>query len=193
MRIVAGSRRGARLVAPEGLDVRPTSERTREALFSMLTSGRFGNVLVGRRVLDLFAGTGALGLEALSRGASQVVLVENHPRALEALRANVAACRARGEVQIRDQDATRFHERAAEPAGLVLMDPSYGTGDWVPALEAVAARGWIGADTVIAVEVGKTEDPDPPPGFEITDTRRYGRAKLVLLRPVISGSSPGAG
>ena len=75
----------------------------------MLTSGKYGNVLIGRRVLDLFAGTGALGLEALSRGASHVVLVENHPRAVAALRANVATCKARDEAQIRDQDATVFH------------------------------------------------------------------------------------
>lgn len=182
MRIVAGSRRGARLIAPEGLDVRPTSERAREALFSMLTSGRFGNVLVGRPVLDLFAGTGALGLEALSRGAEQVVLVENHPRALEALRANVATCKARDVAHIRDQDATRFHERATEPAGLILMDPPYATGDWLPALQATEARGWVGDDTIIVIEVGKTEDIEAPEGFEVLDQRKYGRAKLYVLR-----------
>lgn len=182
MRIVAGSRRGLKLAAPEGLDVRPTSERAREALFSMLTSGKFGNVLIGRRVLDLFAGTGALGLEALSRGAAQVVLVENHPRAVAALRVNVATCKARDEAQIREQDATVFHERAIEPAGLILMDPPYGTGDWAPALASVAARGWIGDDTVIAIEVAKTEDPEVPEGFELLDQRKYGRAKLVILR-----------
>ena len=182
MRIVAGSLRGTKLVAPEGLDVRPTSERAREALFSMLTSGKFGNVLIGRPVLDLFAGTGALGLEALSRGASSVTLVENHPRALAALRANVAKCRARDTAHIRDSDATRFADRADTPAGLILMDPPYRTGDWASALLSVSRTGWIGEDTLVVIEVAKTEDVVAPEGFGLMDERKYGPARLFLLR-----------
>jgi len=182
VRIVAGNLRGTKLVAPESLDVRPTPERAREALFSSLTSGRWGNVLIDRPVLDLFAGTGALGLEALSRGAARVVLVENHPRALEALRANVAKAGVRETAQIRDTDATRFHDRAAEPAGLVLMDPPYRTGDWEPALQSATAAGWVGPDTIVVIEVAKTEDVETPDGFEEVEERRYGPAKLILLR-----------
>jgi len=182
VRIVAGKHRGARLVAPEGLDVRPTSDRAREALFSMLTSGRFGEVLRGHLVLDLFAGTGALGLEALSRGAEHVVLVENDRRAVAAIRANIAKLRAGGHAMVRDADAVSFNERAVSPAGLVLMDPPYGSGLWSPALQAVERGGWIDADTIIAIEVARSEPLEPPDGYQVLDDRRYGAARLVLLR-----------
>ena len=182
VRIVAGKHRGARLVAPEGLEIRPTSERAREALFSILEGGRFPLTLRGARVLDLFAGTGALGLEALSRGASQIVFVENGAVALEALRSNIAKLRAAGMVHVRETDATRFLERTTTPADLVLMDPPYGSGLWVEALDTIGRGGWIGADTVIAVEVGKKESVAAPPGYNLAGGRRYGAARLILLQ-----------
>lgn len=182
MRIVAGKHRGAKLTAPERGDVRPTSDRAREALFSMLTSGRFGEVLRDRVVLDLFAGTGALGLEALSRGAAHVVLVENDRGALATIRANIAKLRADEHTTVRDSDATGFGERAEAPAGLVLMDPPYRTGLWLAALKIVESAGWIDDNTVVAIEVAKSERIVPTNGFEILDDRRHGAARLVLMR-----------
>ena len=182
MRIVAGKHRGARLVAPEGLEIRPTSERAREALFSILEGGRFPLTLRGARVLDLFSGTGALGLEALSRGAAQVVFVENGAAALAALRTNIAKLRAAGIAHVREVDATRFTEHTPLPADLILIDPPYGSGLWVEALDTIERGGWIGPDTVIAVEVGKKESVSPPLGMTLLDDRRYGAARLILLR-----------
>ncbi len=181
MRIVAGKHRGAKLSAPEGLDVRPTPERAREAVFSMLESGRFGPGFRDALVLDLFAGTGALGLEALSRGADRVVLIDTHPSALDALRANVAKLKAGGRAQVQSGDATRLHERAPGPAGVVFMDPPYGSGAWAPALEAARATGWIDPDTVVVVEVDRREAVEPPNGFEVLDDRNYGRSRIVVL------------
>ena len=140
MRIIAGKHRGTNLLSPEGLDTRPTPQRVREAVFSMLESGRFGTVLRDRVVLDLFAGTGAMGLEALSRGAERVVLVDNHPTALDALRANVEKLRAGARAQVRSGDASRWHERAQVACGVVFMDPPYGSEAWVPALAAASKR-----------------------------------------------------
>lgn len=182
MRIVAGKHRGAKLTAPEGLEVRPTSERAREALFNILEGGRFALTLRGARVLDLFAGSGALGLEALSRGAGQVTFVENAPAALAALNANIAKLRAAGLAHVREFDATRFLERTPVPADLVLMDPPYGSGLWAEALDTIGRGGWIGPETLIAVEVGKKERVTAPAGYLLADDRRYGAARLILLQ-----------
>ncbi len=182
MRIVAGKHRGAKLTAPEGLEVRPTSERAREALFNILEGGRFALTLRGARVLDLFAGSGALGLEALSRGAGQVTFVEIAPAALAALNANIAKLRAAGLAHVREFDATRFLERTPVPADLVLMDPPYGSGLWAEALDTIGRGGWIGPETVIAVEVGKKERVAAPAGYLLADDRRYGAARLILLQ-----------
>ena len=181
MRIIAGKHRGTKLTAPEGLETRPTPERVREAVFSMLESGRFGDVLRDRLVLDLFAGTGAMGLEALSRGADRVVLVDTNPVALDTLRANVEKLKAGGRTQVRSGDATRLHERAPTAAGVIFMDPPYGSGAWVPATEAALRTGWIGDDTVIVIETDKREPTDPPAGFEILENRVYGRARILVI------------
>jgi len=184
VRIVAGKHRGAKLAAPEGLEVRPTSERAREALFSILEGGRFALTLRGARVLDLFAGSGALGLEALSRGAGQVIFVENGPAALAVLHANIAKLRAAGLAQVRELDATRFLERTPAPAELVLMDPPYGSGLWAEALDTIDRGGWVGPETVVAVEVGKKEKVVAPAGYVLADDRRYGAARLIILQRV---------
>jgi 16S rRNA (guanine966-N2)-methyltransferase len=181
VRIIAGKHRGTKLVSPEGLDTRPTPERVREAVFSMLESGRFGMVLRDRLILDLFAGTGAMGLEALSRGAEKVVMVDNHPTALDALRANVDKLRAGASVQVRSGDATRWHERSQVPAGVIFMDPPYGSEAWVPATAAALKGGWIGDDTVLVIETDKRERTEIPDGFEVLDERNYGRARILML------------
>ncbi len=181
MRIIAGKHRGTNLLSPEGLDTRPTPQRVREAVFSMLESGRFGTVLRDRVVLDLFAGTGAMGLEALSRGAERVVLVDNHPTALDALRANVEKLRAGARAQVRSGDAARWHERAQVACGVIFMDPPYGSEAWVPALAAAAKTGWIGADTVVVIETDRRERTEVPDGFEVLEERTYGRARILML------------
>ncbi|MDF1794427.1 MAG: 16S rRNA (guanine(966)-N(2))-methyltransferase RsmD [Thalassobaculaceae bacterium] len=191
MRIIAGKHRGTKLTAPEGLDTRPTPERVREAVFSMLESGRFGAVLRDRTVLDLFAGTGAMGLESLSRGAERVVLVDNHPTALDTLRANVEKLQAGAHTQVRAGDATRWHERAQTAAGVVFMDPPYGTEAWVPALEAALRTGWIGDDTVVVIETDKRERTEIPEGFEVLEDRPYGRARILILGKVAAGPEAG--
>ncbi|WP_420563009.1 16S rRNA (guanine(966)-N(2))-methyltransferase RsmD [Thalassobaculum sp.] len=181
MRIIAGKHRGTNLLSPEGLDTRPTPQRVREAVFSMLESGRFGTILRDRVVLDLFAGTGAMGLEALSRGAERVVLVDNHPTALDALRANVEKLRAGARAQVRSGDASRWHERAQVACGVIFMDPPYGSEAWVPALAAAAKTGWIGDDTVVVIETDRRERTEIPDGFEVLDERSYGRARILML------------
>ena len=184
MRIVAGSLRGKRLVAPEGEGVRPTADRTREALFGILEGGRMtGGVspLPGARVLDAFAGTGALGLEALSRGAGQVDFLERYAPALSALRSNVAALDATEACRVHDRDV--LHPPQAEaPADLVLLDPPYNQGLARPALEALVRAGWIGQKTLICLEMLKSEDLALPSAFALLDERKYGKAKLCFLR-----------
>src|SRR3546814_6800455 len=140
----AGNNRGSRMCVREGRGVCRRCERTREELFNTREGGRLPLDLSGARVLDRLAGCGALGLEALSRGAAQVVFVENGTAALAALRANIAKLRAAGIAQICETDATHFVERSAAPADLVLMDPPYGSGLWAEALDAIGLRGWIG-------------------------------------------------
>ncbi len=181
MRIVAGKHRGRRLVAPEGLAVRPTADRTREALFSILGQGREGPApLEGARVLDAFAGTGALGLEALSRGAGSVAFMESQSSALAALERNIQALGEQEHTRVLRADVLR-PPRAEPPADIVLMDPPYNQGLAEPALIALAEAGWIAAETNVVVELMAKEPFEAPPGFRITDERKYGKARLVFV------------
>src|SRR5260221_4829317 len=155
LRIVGGVHRGRRLAAPSGEAVRPTSDRAREALFNILSHGNFaaaGLPFADRPVLDAFAGTGALGLEALSRGAGTAVFIENGREALAALRRNVAALGEDDRVQIIARDATR-PPRAAFTCAVAFLDPPYNSGLAAPALTALAASGWLMADALAVVEV----------------------------------------
>jgi 16S rRNA (guanine966-N2)-methyltransferase len=171
VRIVAGQWRGRPLVAPQGQDTRPTADRVREALFSMLAS-RLGS-FEGLQVADLFAGSGALGLEALSRGAAHCVFVENDRRAVEAIRANIAALGASGEVLARSAE----HAALPAPADLVFLDPPYGSGlaPAVLAKLALAPGGWV------SVETGRGEAVAAE-GYEVDAERTYGKARITLLR-----------
>lgn len=173
MRIIAGQWRGRPLVAPQGSDTRPTADRVREALFSMLAS-RLGS-FEGLQVADLFAGSGALGLEALSRGAAHCVFVENDRRAADAIRANLAALGASGEVVARGAE----HAALSVPADLAFLDPPYGSG-LAPAVLAtlnVAPSGWV------SVETGRSEAVAAK-GYEVDSERSYGKARITLLRRV---------
>jgi len=171
VRIIAGRWRGRPLVAPQGQATRPTADRVREALFSMLAS-RLGS-FEGLQVADLFAGSGALGLEALSRGAAHCVFVENDRSAVEAIRANLAALGASGEVLARSAE----HAALPAPADLAFLDPPYGSAIAAPVLAMlpVAPGGWV------SVETGRSETVACE-GYELDCERKYGKAKITLLR-----------
>jgi 16S rRNA (guanine966-N2)-methyltransferase len=184
MRIVGGSHRGRRLVAPPGDVVRPTSDRAREALFNILSHGVFaasGQPFADRPVLDAFAGTGALGLEALSRGAGEAVFIESEREALSALRRNVGALGEADRAHIVAGDATR-PSRAALACAVAFLDPPYKSGLAAPALGALAAAGWLTPDALVVIEVAAREDLPIPVGFTIIDERTYGAARLVFAR-----------
>jgi 16S rRNA (guanine966-N2)-methyltransferase len=184
LRIVGGIHRGRRLTAPAGEGVRPTSDRVREALFDILSHGRFaseGSPFAEKTVLDAFAGTGALGLEALSRGAIRAVLIENDREALAVLRRNIAALGEQDRAQVVATDATR-PTRAGFPSAVAFLDPPYGSGLGATALSALAAAGWLAPDAIAVVEIAARERFVPPPGFAIEDERVYGAARLVFLR-----------
>jgi 16S rRNA (guanine966-N2)-methyltransferase len=176
MRVIAGRWRGRPLVAPRGDATRPTADRTREALFSMLAS-RLGS-FEGLAVADLFAGSGALGLEALSRGAASCLFVEQDKAALDALRANIAKLDAQG-ADIRAQSVLALGP-AREPLDLVLMDPPYATGAGNVALDKLARLGWIGPGSWVSLETARDEEVAAP-GFALDTTRIHGKARLTLL------------
>lgn len=177
MRIIAGEWRGRPLVAPRGDTTRPTADRTREALFSMLAS-RLGS-FEGLAVADLFAGSGALGLEALSRGAASCLFVEQDKTALDALKANIARLGAKG-AEVRATSALALGP-AVKPLDLILMDPPYATGAGAVALDKLGRLGWAGPGTWISIETAKAEEIEVA-GFEIDTSRVHGKARLTLLR-----------
>jgi 16S rRNA (guanine966-N2)-methyltransferase len=182
LRLVAGRHRGRRLAAPEGLATRPTAERVRQAMFDMLWHAPWAGraVVEEARVLDAFAGTGALGLEALSRGAAAATFIESDRAALAALRRNVETLGEAARARVIAGDATR-PPRAEAPCGLVLLDPPYGRGLVPQALGALGAAGWIAKGAVVVAELAR-EDPPGVPGFEEVATREHGAARLVFLR-----------
>ncbi len=186
MRVVGGSRRGCRLEVPAGRAVRPTSDRVREALFNVLAHNDFGAggsaLPRGARVLDAFAGSGALGCEALSRGAVHATFIENAGEALTALRRNLANLGADDDqAAVLARDATRPGP-ADNACALAFLDPPYRSGLAEPALAELARMGWLAAGAVAVVELAAREPFDPPPGFAPLDDRRYGATRLVFLR-----------
>lgn len=180
MRIVAGNRRGAKLAAPSGLDARPTADRVRQSLFNILDGGRFGDPYRGGLVVDAFAGTGGLGLEALSRGAAHAVFLEQAIPSRRALFQNIQALRYEEITTVIDGDATKLRRPAPETAGLILLDPPYNSALAGPCLEALKHYGWVGRGTLVVVEVAAKEDCVLPGWLEEQDSRRYGAARLVF-------------
>ncbi len=178
MRIIAGDWRGRKLTAPAGDTTRPTADRTRETLFSMLVS-RLGS-FEGLAVADLFAGSGALGLEALSRGAARCTFVEQDAAALKALKANVAALEAGTRADVRASSVLSLGP-AKEPLDLLLLDPPYGSGAGAVALDKLQRLGWIGPPTWISLETAVNEEPEVK-GLEAVADRKVGKARLTLLR-----------
>jgi 16S rRNA (guanine966-N2)-methyltransferase len=179
MRVIAGQWRGRPLVAPKGDATRPTADRTREALFSMLTS-RLGS-FEGLSVADLFAGSGALGIEALSRGAGSCLFVEQDGAALDALKGNLAKLGTRADVRAGSVMALG---PAPAPLDLIMMDPPYGTGAGLVALDKLARLGWVSPATWVSIETAKPEEIAPP-GFTVDASRVHGKARLTLLRQAL--------
>lgn len=184
MRIVAGRWRG-KVLADVGkgdpsAHLRPTTDRVRESLFNLLTNGRFGDLVTGARVLDLFAGTGALGLEALSRGATHATFVDDGGAARALLRDNIGRCAAQGVTKVFRRDATSLGEHRGLPFSLIFLDPPYGLGLGEQALASAQEGGWIAPEATIVWE--EETAPIPPLGFELLDERRYGNTSISLLR-----------
>jgi 16S rRNA (guanine966-N2)-methyltransferase len=182
MRIVGGRHRGRALVAPPGGTVRPTSDRAREALFNILAHGSYAAPFLDAVVVDAFAGTGALGLEALSRGAAEAWFIESDRAALEALRRNVAALGEESRAHVIAGDPTKPPSGRGRAAAVAFLDPPYRSGLAAPALAALAAAGWLAPAAIATVEIAAREGFAAPPGFALLDERRYGAARLLILR-----------
>jgi 16S rRNA (guanine966-N2)-methyltransferase len=180
MRVIAGEWRGRKLVAPAGETTRPTADRTRETLFSMLMS-RLGS-FEGLKVADLFAGSGALGIEALSRGAESCLFAEQDAAAIRALRTNLANLQATPRADVRAASVLTLGPSSA-PLDLILLDPPYGTGAGAVALEKLSRLGWIGPATWISLETGVKEQANVK-GLEIESERKVGKARISLLRQI---------
>ena len=186
MRIVGGTLSGRRLAslgagAPEA-QLRPTSDRVCEALFNALEHGDYPPI-EGARVLDLFAGVGALGLEAISRGAARALFVDEHPKARALIRENVEALNLIGQTRIFRRDATRLGPNRGEPYDLIFLDPPYGRGLGPKALASARAGGWIAKDALIVYELSRDDDPGALPDLEIRDDRAYGETRILILAP----------
>jgi len=187
VRIIAGEWRGRKLAAPKGEGTRPTADRARETLFAMLTS-RLGD-FEGLQVADLFAGSGALGLEALSRGAAHCLFVEQDRAAVDVIRANIAALGAQAKTRVEAGSVMQLRA-ATRPLDLILADPPYKSGAGDVALDRLLRLGWIGPETWIALETAFNEDVAVK-GLTLEAERRVGKGKLSLLRLAAANADPG--
>jgi 16S rRNA (guanine966-N2)-methyltransferase len=183
VRIVSGRWKGKALVAPTGDATRPTSDRARQAVFNILEHAPWSPGLRDARVLDLFAGTGALGLEALSRGAASCLFLDTDPAARAALMTNIEACSAQGITRVWKRDAAYLDPMpptANGPFDLVFVDPPYAKGFDAAALVGLA-KGWLAPDGIIMLERGRGEGALVSTDFDVLDTRDYGAAQVVFL------------
>lgn len=186
MRIVGGNLRGKKLLLPEDKRIRPTSDRTREALFNILghdgdMRSEHGPLPTEARTLDLFAGTGALGLEALSRGAGHVTFIDNHPDSLKLIGANIRHMNLSRRADILRQDVASLGNTNA-PYDLVLMDPPYGADLAMPCILALKEGNWLKPSAIIVIELGVKDMFELPHGFDLLKDRTYGAARLIFLR-----------
>ncbi len=182
MRVVGGRLRGRALAGPKSQAIRPTADRLREALFNILLHGH-GDPVSGARVLDLFAGTGALAIEALSRGAAFALFVDDRTEARALLRQNVEALGLGGATRIFRRDATKLGPaHPIEPFSLVFLDPPYGRGLAETALKSARAGGWLAPAALVVVEEAGDAGFTAPEGFTELERRRYDETELVFLR-----------
>lgn len=185
MRIVAGSLRGRPLIAPVGVDTRPTSDRARQALFDVLSHAPWAPDLEGARVIDLFAGSGGLGLEALSRGAGFCLFVETGEAARGAIRDNIESFSLFGETRIHRRDATDLGPRPASAGAafdLAFLDPPYRKGLGVRALASLRDGGWLAEGAIVVLEQAADEPEPIAEGFEVIDNRTWGAARVWFLK-----------
>lgn len=181
LRIIAGAWRGRGIEAPPGDVVRPTADRVREALFNRLAHAFEDFDLRGARVVDVFAGTGALGLEALSRGAAQAYLLDRNPAVISLLKRNVAKVGAEDRAVVMNADGAHL-PRAAAACDLAFLDPPYGEGLVVPALQGLSRQGWLKPYALVTVETDAGEIEPAAEGFQLLDRRAYGRVAISVLR-----------
>lgn len=184
MRIIAGQFRGRALASvgkgDVGAHLRPTTDRVRESLFNVLCSGRFGDPITGYRVLDLFAGTGALGLEALSRGASHVTLIDDGRKSGELIRKNIQICQAKDSTTVFKTDATRLGKNPDLAYDLIFMDPPYGKDMGQLAIKTALEGDWIASDAIIVWEDNKPMVA--PDKFVLLDSRKYGDTYITIVQ-----------
>ncbi len=181
MRVISGNLKGKKLFSPKGLSLRPTSDRVREAIFDILQ-----DQFQGDNVLDLFAGTGALGIEALSRGAKRAVFVEGSTRSLGVLRRNIEECRLKKQAEVlgrKAQAAIKILEARGESFELIFLDPPYGQGLAREVLEALSRSSLITPDTLVVAEHSLSEGLDSLPSWQRIDRRKYGRTLVSFFRP----------
>jgi 16S rRNA (guanine966-N2)-methyltransferase len=181
MRIIAGALRGRRLVAPEVHSTRPTADRTRQAIFNVLEHAAWARPIEGARVADLFAGSGALGLEALSRGAASCLFVESARPAADAIERNLQDLGCADRARLIRGDARRGLPREAGPFDLVFLDPPYGKGLDLAAL-AAAPPGWLAPQATVVIERAAADPAPEPPGLDPLDDRAWGAARVWFLR-----------
>ena len=184
MRIVAGAHRGRPIQAPKGLSTRPTTDRVREAVFNKLAHAPWSKPLDGARVIDLFAGSGALGLEAVSRGAGFCLFVETEAAARGAIRTNVEALQLYGCTKLHRRDATdlgRKPEKVGAPFDFAFMDPPYGKGLGERALEKLGEGGWLKPDALVVLEEAKRADFAAPDGWRVLDQLEAGDTVVRFL------------
>lgn len=183
MRVVGGSLRGRALAGPEDLRVRPTPDRVRQAAFNILEHGIADFDIEGARVLDLFAGTGAMGIEAISRGAAYCLFVEQDAAARGLIRENVEAFGLTGITRIFRRDATSLGPaNRADSFDLVFCDPPYGKGLGEKALAAAAEGGWIAPGALVVLEEDADSSIELPAGFDEIDRRSWGHTQMVFAR-----------
>ena len=182
MRVVGGRLRGRALVAPRSQAIRPTSDRLRESLFNILAHA-YGDPVTGARVLDLYAGTGALAIEALSRGAAFALFIDDGAEARALMRENVDALGLGQVTRIFRRDATKLGAaHPVEPFGLVFLDPPYGQGLAAPALASLRQGGWLAPDALIVVEEAADAAFAPPAGYTELERRTYDDTMIAVLR-----------
>jgi 16S rRNA (guanine966-N2)-methyltransferase len=191
LRIVGGRFKGRALQGPSSRDIRPTSDRLRESLFNILTHWEGANVVSDARVIDLFAGTGALGLEALSRGARFTLFVEDGAEARALIRENLIALGLAGTTRIFRRDATKLGDIAVEPFTLAFLDPPYGKGLADAALRSLDDGGWLAPGAMVVVEEAAEAEITAPSRFDQVDARVTGDSKVVLYRVRLSDTLNG--
>ena len=182
MRIVAGKHRGRRLVAPQGHDIRPTSDRVREALFNLLAHSLDWAGLEDACVADIFCGTGAVGLEALSRGAAFATFVDNSQPAFTATRTNIATVGEERRTSFLRNDATKPMPRPARPVDFAYLDPPYRLEVAGEALTSLLVSGWLAPDALAGVELHRKAAFEAPDGFLVENERIYGDTRLIFLK-----------